>query len=340
MSVQIVRDSRKSIDARLRALQVAEATPECAAAALQLMRDITEKRGRFLTELPFGRMYALFSQENVPALLDLYEKIRTTRDMSRGKPAKRLANQVAMRLIFDELVGDDFEPPKLSRQELPCSGCGWPAVTRCRRCQRSGCGLERCMPELPDAVELPYQICEHVGKSGDLLCSVRNDIDAPEIRDPLTSRPGPSLKLCDEWCRAGELGVDSGWAGIVPLGGGRPVKFMTPRGDGIYPIEVRAREGGQLQARVTFAEYSKDRSPSSLGAAGSFTGCFAICDPTVGRPGTYALLPEESDSVWSAGFGLLVRAARVEVAGIHCGRSFCQLQFTFSPTIRSDPRRR
>jgi hypothetical protein len=337
MSIQVVRDKRKAIDARLRALQAAQPAPGLAIATLQLMEDITTKRGRFLTELPIGKLSTLFSYDHVPELLKLYSGIRNTRDMTRGKPTKRIADQVALRMVLDELVGEKLEAPRLFQHEAACTACRWPAVTRCRRCHRTGCGLERCMPELLQAVELPYQVCHHRGIAGDLRCAIRNDVGPPDVRKPSTSRPGAPVEPREDWKVVGELGVDSGLAGIVPIGGGSAIKVATPSGDGAFPIEIRACPRGNVQARVAFASPSSSQRLSSVGPAGSYSGFFAICDPVVSSPGVYALSATESERVWLADFGILVRAARVDVTGFRKGRDFAQLMFDFRPTVKSVP---
>ena len=71
MSIRTVRDRRQSIDVRLRALNAVQSTPELAAAALELMTDMTAKRGKYLTEMPLGRLSTLFSHDHVPDLLAL-----------------------------------------------------------------------------------------------------------------------------------------------------------------------------------------------------------------------------------------------------------------------------
>jgi len=337
MSIRTVRDRRQSIDVRLRALNAVQSTPELAAAALELMTDMTAKRGKYLTELPLGRLSTLFSHDHVPDLLALYSTIRNTRDMSRGKPTKRIADQVAVRTLLDELPGATPDPPKLLQHETECSTCRWPALTRCRRCSRTGCGLENCMPDLLEPVELPYLVCQHRGSAGDLFCTIRNDAGPATVNPPATSRPGPALELHDAWRTAGEVSADAGLAGIVPVGGGSAIKVSTAFGDGKFPIEVRACPQGNIQARVTFAACNSNSRSTSVGVAGSYTGFFAICDPVLAHYGLYALSPGETGRVWPANFGLLIRAARVEVTGIRQGKRFAQLIFVFRPTVKSVP---
>jgi|GEM_PF-4183048 len=337
MSSRVVGDQRKSMDARLRALHTAAPSPELATAALRLIEDVTTTRGRFLTELPIGKLGALWGADHLSALLKLYAKIRNTRDTGRGKPTKRIADQVGMRLLLDEVAGQDIEAPNLFSYEIGCTACQWPAATRCRRCQRAGCGLERCMPELLEAVELPYRVCDHRGSNGDLCVAIHNDAGPSAVGTPMPCRPGPPITPHADWQAVGELGVDAGLGGIVPLGGGSVIKVFTPKGDGAFPIEVRICADGNLQARVTFARTSSRQRSRAVATADSYSGFFAICDPLVSHPGCYALVPGEHDQVWLADFGLLVRAARVAVTGIRQGRGYAQLTCDFFPTVKSVP---
>jgi len=337
MNIETVRNRRNSIDTRLRALNAVQSTPELATAALELMEDMTGKRGRYLTELPPGKLSTLFSDDHVPKLLTLYAAIRNTRDMSRGKPTKRIADQVTVRMLLDAVTGTRAEPPNLLQHESECTACGWPGLKRCRRCDRISCGLENCVPELLEPIERPYLICHHRSSSGDLFNTIRNDTGRVTAGTPVTSRPGPALELLDTWKPAGEVGADAGRAGIVPVGGGNAISVSTPFGDGKFPIEVRACPQGNIQARVTFDAHHSGRRFSSVDNTGSYSGFFAICDPILANHGLYALSPGETGRIWPADFGLLVRAARVKVTGIRKGRGFAQLLFEFHSTVRSVP---